>query len=247
MVAGNLAMVVICGTSLHAQTTAPAGDLQAALRNFAAADDYGWTCIGRRGVGDDVVEGKTQNGVIALSVTFQDNTASVLIKGDSAIVNTLFGWTPAAVIIEATPNYGRTPNPNFYAAYLTQGYKPPAVVVGDLRQYLQNIQPTADGYSADLAPDGAGQLLVHTRTYNLDRSAVPTITEATGSIKLSIKDGMLTGYETHASGISTFNASGRAVDQTFVVRIRDVGATTVDVPPEALEVLNPAASQPSGQ
>jgi hypothetical protein len=267
--AAGLAVAVVCGTAavmLRAQSNpppasaaavasiAPGGDpvsdVQDATKKFAAADDYSWTCIGRRGLGgDEVVDGKTQNGVIAQAVTFRNNTSSVLIKGDNAVVKTVFGWTPADVIINATPNYGNrnTPNLNFYPAYLTKGYKAPAVVVAGLLNYLQNIRVTADGYSADLAADGAAQLLMHTRTYNLDRTAVPKISDATGTIKLSIADGALTGYEAHASGTSTFGTSGRAVDQTFIVQIKDVGSTTVDVPPDALAAMTGPATQPSGQ
>jgi hypothetical protein len=61
----------------------------------------------------------------------------------------------------------------------------------------------------------------------------PPITNAKGSVKFWIKDGVITKYQTKVSG-TTKNRDGddMDIDRTTTVEIKDIGATKITVPDE---------------
>jgi hypothetical protein len=61
----------------------------------------------------------------------------------------------------------------------------------------------------------------------------PPVSNAKGSVKFWIKDGVLTKYVLKVSGTITRNGDDVDVDRTTTVEIKDVGTTKLAVPDEA--------------
>jgi hypothetical protein len=66
----------------------------------------------------------------------------------------------------------------------------------------------------------------------------PDISDAKGSVKFWVKDGMLTKYEVKVKGSISFNGSDRDIDRTTTVEIKDIGSTKIEVPQEAKQKLD---------
>ena len=61
----------------------------------------------------------------------------------------------------------------------------------------------------------------------------PTISDAKGSAKFWITDGVLTKYELNVQGKIDFNGNGIDRNTTTTTEIKDVGKTKVEAPDEA--------------
>ena len=83
-------------------------------------------------------------------------------------------------------------------------------------------------YSADLTEAGAKERLTFGRG-----GQGPEVSNAKGSAKFWIKDGVLAKYELKTSGHVEFNGNGRDVDRTTTVEIKDAGKTKIEVPDDA--------------
>jgi hypothetical protein len=102
---------------------------------------------------------------------------------------------------------------------------------------LQNLQKTADGYTADLSEDAAKEQLSFRRraTTQPDANAppAPDITNPKASIKIWVTDGMLSKVQLHTTGSMSFNGNSFDIDRTATTEYKDVGSTKVDVPDDA--------------
>ncbi len=114
--------------------------------------------------------------------------------------------------------------------------KAPAVEAADIVGKTKDITKTGDAYTGDLTEEGAKSLLTMGRGRR--GGAAPTVSDAKGSVKFWIKDGVLTKYEYKVSGTVTFNGNDRDVDRTTTVEIKDVGTTTITLPEEAKTKLS---------
>ena len=93
----------------------------------------------------------------------------------------------------------------------------------------------SDGvYSGDLTSAGAKQLM----TFRMRGGGNgPEVSDAKGSAKFWVKDGVLSKYQYNVKGTVSFNGNDRDVDRTTTVEIKDLGSTKVTVPEEAQKKL----------
>jgi hypothetical protein len=118
-----------------------------------------------------------------------------------------------------------------------QNMKAPAAEIEDLVSKAQEIKKDGDVFSGDLTEDGAKALL----SAGFGRrggQTPPPATDAKGSVKFWVKDGILTKYESKVSGKREFNGEVRDIVRTTTVEIKDVGTTKLDVPEEAKKKLS---------
>jgi hypothetical protein len=169
----------------------------------------------------------------------RDNTLNIIMKGDKVAIKTDDGWKSAAEILaDDSDQGGGPPSPERIGAMMAGNFKSPTAQATDLADKLQNVQKTDDGYSADLTPDAAKQLLTfrpRRATTNPDSNNFPQpdISDAKATIKFWIKDDVVSKVEIHVTGTVSFNGNDRDVDRTTTTEIKDVGTTTIDVPDEA--------------
>jgi hypothetical protein len=216
-------------------------DVKSAVQKISDAGSYSWTTTTTTqggGFNRGPVEGKTQkDGLTWVSGSMRDNKFEFAIKGEKVAIKTEDGsWKSAAEASNDDQGGGFSPA-RFMAMFASNFRTPLQQVQGNLDK-LQNVQKTDDGYSADLTPDAAKELLSFRRrpTTNPDDNAngpQMDVSDAKGSVKFSIKDGTLTKMELHLTGAISFNGGDpRDVDRTMTTEFKDVGSTTVDIPDE---------------
>lgn len=195
VVLGVVAVLAFCAVSVRAD---PKDDIKTAVQKLVDSPSYSWSTTTQGGFGRGPQDGKTEkDGYTALTMQMRDNSFDIIIKGDKAAIKTDSGWKSAAELMaENSDDAGGPPPPERFAAMFAQNFKTPAQQAEGNVDDLQNIQKTDDGYSADLSPDAAKKMLSfrprRTPTTNPDNGNPPPqfeVSDAKGSLKISIKDG----------------------------------------------------------
>ncbi len=165
----------------------------------------------------------------------------MVLKGGKGAVKTQDGWKSLS---EAAEGDGGQGNAGRFFARRLQNFKAPAAQAEDLASKAKELKKTDDSYSGELTEEGVKELLSFgARPGGAD---APTVSDAKGSVKFWIKDGVLSKYEFKVQGKVTFNGNDRDIDRTSSVEIKDVGSTKVEVPDEAKKKLSQALI-PSGE
>jgi hypothetical protein len=214
-------------------------DVLKASKKLADAANYTWDVTinnansGGFSMGPN--KGKIEKGgYLWYSMTFNDNTTEIVMKGTNAAVNTSDnGWQSRA---EATAA-GDQPGPGRFLARMLDNFQTPPKQADDLVSKAKDIQKAGDAYVGDLTEDGAKALLSFRRGRNGGDG--PTVTNPKGSVKFWVKDGVLTKYEFKLQGSVSFNGNDFDVDRTTAVEIKDVGSTKVTIPDGAAKKLSP--------
>jgi len=216
----------------------PKDDVLNASKKLADAANYTWdvTINNANGGGFSMGPNKgkiEKGGYLWYSMTFNDNTTEIVMKGTNAAVNTPDnGWQSRA---EATAA-GDQPGPGRFLARMLDNFQTPPKQADDLVSKAKAIQKADDAYVADLTEDGAKALLSFRRGRNGGDG--PTVTNPKGSVKFWVKDGVLTKYEFKLQGSVSFNGNDFDVDRTTTVEIKDVGSTKVTIPDGAAKKMS---------
>ena len=218
---------LVAGSLLAADST-PKDEVKAAAGKLAAKENYSWktTVIVPEGsrFRPGPTEGKTEkNGFTMVSMTMGDNTMEAVLKGGKGALKTEGGWQSLA---ELAQEQGR----GQFMARRFQDYKTPAAEAEDLAGKTKDLKLTDGVYSGDLTEEAAKQLLSFRRGGG---GGGPEISNAKGSAKFWVKDGLLSKYEYKVQGTMTINGEDRNMERTTTVDIQDVGTTKVNVPEEA--------------
>ncbi|HUA68212.1 MAG TPA: hypothetical protein VMA13_06660 [Candidatus Saccharimonadales bacterium] len=217
----------------------PKDDILNASKKLADTGNYTWevTINNANGGGFSMGpnEGKTEKGGYTwYSMTFNDNTTEIVMKGTNAAINTPDnGWQSRA---EAIADSGDQPGPGRFLMRMLDNFQTPPKEVEDLVSKTKDIQKAGDACVSDLTEDGAKALLSFRRGRNGGNG--PEVSNPKGSVKFWVKDGVLTKYEIHLQGTISFNGNDIDVDRTTTVEIKDVGSTKVTIPPEAEKKLS---------
>lgn len=227
IVFGILALTAV---SLVAAESSPKDDVTGAAKALGEKASYSWrTTVAvpadsqfRPGPTD----GKTEkDGATHVSMSFGDNTTEFVLQGGKSAVHTQDGgWQSLSEL----DNQG----PGRFLGMMVRNFKAPAAQASELAGLAKELKKDADVYSSDLTEEGAKSLLQFRRGGNA------TVSDAKGSVKFWIKDGVLSKYEFKVTGKVSFNGNDRDVDRTTTVEIKDVGATKVEVSDEAKKKLS---------
>lgn len=237
-----VSIVAITAISAHAD---PKDDIQAAVQKLSDAGNYSWTTTTKTQGGrytPGPVDGKTQkDGLSEISGKMMDSQYDMLLKGDKVLVKMNdSGWeTPDEAAAKDDQN-GGGPSPARFMGFMSRMFRTPVDQAKDNLGNLQNIQKTDDGYTADLTTDAAKAMLSFRRrpTTNPDgdNGNMPQIdvSNAKGTVTISLQDGNLTKIEFHVSGsVSRDGGDPRDVDRTMTTQFKDVGSTSITVPDDA--------------
>lgn len=234
------ALVLLAGSLLAADGN-PKDEVMNAAKKLADAANYSWKTTMDLGPNAQFTpgptEGKTEkDGLTWMSMTFRDNPSEAVKKGDKIAVKTDEGWESGA---DLTGQGGFSPGT--FMARRMQNVQLPAAEVEDILSKVKAVTKEGDVYSAELTPEGAGSLL--TRGFRGRRGGGggqgPTTSNAKGSAKFWVKDGMLTKIETKVSGKRP-NRDGEEmeIERTTTTEISNVGTTQLNVPDEAKKKLS---------
>jgi hypothetical protein len=172
-------------------------------------------------------EGQTEkDGFTSIKMTFGDNSAQAIMKGDKAAFTGQDGtWQSLA---ELTNSEG----PGRFMGMMFRNYKAPVAQAQELAAAAQDLKKDGDVYSGDLTEAGAKALLTFRRG-----TEGPAVTNAKGSVKFWVKDGVLDKYEFKVKGTMSFNGEDRDIDRDTTVEIKNVGTTKVTIPDDAKKKL----------
>ena len=208
-------------------------DVTAAAKKLAEKANYSWktTVVVPEGsrFRPGPTEGKTEkDGVTHLKMSFGDNTSESFIKGDKGAASNPDGGWRSLSELENSEGPGR------FMVGMLRNYKTPAAQATDLANGAKELKKDGDTIAGDLTEDAAKPLL----TFRRGGGDAPGVSNAKGSVKFWVKDGVLAKYEFKVSGKVSFQGNDRDVERTTTVEIKDVGTTKVEVPEEAKKKMS---------
>jgi hypothetical protein len=228
--------LIACTTLLAAASllAADKDDVTSAAQKLAAADNYSWTSTTEGGQNNSAPShGKIQkDGLTWTEMTMREDTVEAYFQGGKAAVKTDDGWQ--AVDLTAAPGGGGGgggANPARFMGMRLRNFKAPAVVAEDIAGKTKDITKADDAYAGDLTEEGAKSLLTMGRGRRGGQP--PAVSNAKGSVKFWIKDGVLSKYVLKVAGTVTRNGEDTDIERTITVEISDVGTTKIAVPDEA--------------
>jgi len=225
-----LAITLAASTALLAADSTGKRDVKNAAKQLAAADNYSWTTTTESSQYQPrPSHGKTEKGgYTCVDFSMRDNTIEAVLKGGKGAIKTEDGWESLA---DAAKTGGDDDfNRRARMAQRLQNYKTPAAEAEDIAGKTKKLVKSDDAYSGDLTEKGAKSLM----TFGGRRGGqAPAISNAKGSVKFWIKDGVLTKYQWNVQGTMERDGEDVDMDRTTTVEIKDVGATKVTVPEEA--------------
>jgi len=176
-------------------------------------------------------DGKTEKGGFThIKSTFNDNEVQVVTKGDkSAFINRDGEWQVAG------EGQGGGGGGRGGGGFL-RNTRVPAVQAAEIVAGVKELKKEGDVISGDLTEEAAKTLMRFRRGGG--GGEPPPISNAKGSVKFWVKDGVLTKYEFKVSGKMDFNGNEIDLDRTSTVEIKDVGTTKVEVPEVAKQKLS---------
>jgi len=218
--------------SLIAADSAPKDIVGAAAKKLGEHTNYAWTSTVV--VPDDApfkpgpTQGKTEkDGVFLLDMSFFDNHVQAALKGKKGASTTEDGSWKSLEELEQQEGPGR-----FMGAVLRNA-KRPADEAAEIASYAKDLKKEADVYASDLTEDGAKAL----QSFKMAGGESVPVTEATGSARFWIKDGLLVKYEFKLKGKMKFGDNEFPNDRTTTVEIKEVNSTKVEVPEGAKKKL----------
>jgi hypothetical protein len=214
-------------------------DVTSAAQKLGAAENYSWTTTATGGQNNAAPShGKTQkDGLTWQDFTRQDNTVETFLKDGKAAVKTEDGWQ--SVDLKAAPGGGGGTggggggNPARFMGMRLRNFKAPAAEAEDIISKTKDLTKTGEVYAGDLTEEGAKAMLTMGGRGRRAGGDPPTVSDAKGSAKFWITDGVITKYEYKVSGTVSFNGNDRDVNRTVTVEIKDIGKTAITVPDEA--------------
>ena len=221
-----IAGVTFLAGSLVIAAAAPKDDVVAAAKALGDKPNYSWKTTVTVPEGSRFRPGPTEgkaekNGLTYVTMSFGENKTEAVLKGEKAAVTNREGeWQSVSELGDEGP--GR-----FLGAML-RNFKAPAAQAAEVVPQTKEITKEGDAYSGDLTEEGAKSLLRFGRG-----GGGATASNAKGSAKFWVKDGVLSKFELKVKGTVSFDGNDREVDRTTTVEIKDVGTTKVDVPDAA--------------
>lgn len=170
-------------------------------------------------------EGKTQkDGLTHISMSLFDNKVQIVIKGEKgAATNQEGAW-------KSLEELDKEEGPGRFMAMMVRNLKTPAKEAAELASFATGLKKDGDCYASDLTEEGARILQTWGRRGSSDG---PSVSNAKGSVKFWMKDGVLAKYEFKLKGTISFNGNEFPNERTTTVEVSQLGTTKVEVPDEA--------------
>jgi len=227
-------LLAMAAGSLLAAESGPKEEIIAAAKKLAQ-QGYSWKTALETGNFSNTSEGKAdKDGMVQLTMTFNDNTTQAFLKDKKGAIKLQDQDWQSLEEMNSADNGQR--GPGRFMGRMLRDYKSPAAQVEDIVAKTKEITKDGDVYAADLTEAGAKSLLA----FGGGRRGgnPPEVSGAKGSVRISLKDGLLSKYELRLQGTMSFNGEDREMNRTTTVEIRDVGKTTLDVPEDAKKKLS---------
>jgi hypothetical protein len=224
-----VACLAALAVSLPAVQAGPKEDAIAAAKKLAASQNYSWKQKTENAVGDyggGGSEGKIEKeGYLWLTMTVRGDSIQALKKGDKGAIKLGQTWKSLseASAGDASPSVA-------FARRLQRPFKTPAAQAEELVNSVQELKKEGDLYHGEFTAESARTLLLFG---GRSGGTGPDVSNAKGSVQISVKDGLLSKYIIKVQGKVSQGGESRDIDRTTTIEIMDVGTTKIEVPPEA--------------
>jgi hypothetical protein len=219
-------------------------DLKAAAKKLGDAPNYSWTTTvknnaenagGRMAPGP--IEGKAEkDGVVWFSTKMGENAMEGAMKGEKFAFKVKDVWMSISDLPGGGGGQQGRPDPSMLMGRFLKNMKPGAQGVVDAIDKLQNVKSEGDGvYSGEFTPDGAKEQLSPNRGQG--GNFAPTVSDAKGSVKFWVKDGMVVKVESTLQGKMSVGQREMEINRTATTEFKDVGSTKLELPDEAKKKL----------
>jgi hypothetical protein len=211
---------------------APKDEVTAAIKKLADQPNYTWTSTvvvpdGSRGRSGPT-EGKTEkDGFTYVKSQFGERTSETVVKGEKGAVTNQDGAWESLDEVENQEGFGR------FRAAMARNLKAPAAQAEDIVAGTKELKKEGDAYSGELTEAAVKQLMSFGGRRGGGGGEGPEVSNAKGTAKFWVKNGMLSKYEFDVKGTMSFNNNDREIDRKTTVEIKDVGTTKVNIPEQA--------------
>jgi hypothetical protein len=227
-----LCAFVLIASSIQAADSEPKDEVIKAAKALAEKGSYSWrttvTVPPDARFRPGPTEGKIEKDATYLKMNVNDNTSEAVLKGKSFAFKGQDGDWQSATDVESAEGPAR-----FMAGRL-RSFKAPAEQAQDIVKDVKELKKEGEVYAGDLTEEGAKNLL----RFRRGSGDGPQITNAKGSAKFWLKDGVLSKLEYKVSGSMNFNGNDIDVDRTTTTEIKEVGTTKVTIPEAAQKKLS---------
>jgi len=225
----TLACISLIAVSASAEN-ATKGQVEKAAQKLAKEENYSWTTSTKEADGSSgrlgTIEGKTdKEKLVFLSFSPGGIPVEVYMKGEKGAAKALEGWQTFDEISETSGTAAAI------VRYL-RSYKTPAEQAAELAGKAKELKEKEGAISGDLNEDAIKELLLMGARRREGQEA-PKTSDANGSVKFWVKDGVLNKYEIHIEGKVTSGDRVSEINRTLTVEIKDSGATKLEVPDDA--------------
>jgi hypothetical protein len=135
---------------------------------------------------------------------------------------------------------------------MAENFKAPAAEAVTIAEGVKELKKDGDTLTGDLTEDAAKTRLTFGGRGRGGAGGgggnAPAISDAKGSVKFWVKDGVLSKYEVTVTGKRERDGNTVDINRTSTTEFKDVGTTKVEVPSEATEKLKgakPAETKPA--
>jgi hypothetical protein len=173
-----------------------------------------------------------KDGTMVLKMTRGENTTEAVVKGNKGAIKTDDGWRSLSEAAEDDGGGGQ--NPTRFMARRLQNYKTPSAEAEDILSKTKEVKKSDDAYTGTLTEEGAKQLM----SFRRPGADGPSVSDAKGTVKFWVKDGVLSKFQYSVQGTMDFNGNERKMDRTTTYEIKDVGTTKVSVPDDAKKKMS---------
>ena len=227
-----LCAAALLAVSLNAADSSPKDEVTAAAKKLGEKPNYSWkaTVVVPEGgqFRPGPTEGKTEkDGFTHVTITFGDNTTQAVLKGENAAVTDPEGGWQSLKDLDNAEGSRR------FLGFFVRSIKTPAVQAAELVDGAKNLKKDGEAYSSELTEEGVKALLTFRRGGD-----GPTISNAKGTVKFWVKDGVLAKFEFKVAGKVSFNGNDREIDRATTIEIKEIGTTKVNVPDAAKKKLS---------
>lgn len=213
-------------------------DVQAATKKLADTGNYTWkttTEAAGGGFGGGAQEGKTEkDGYTMQTMHFGDNEIVIVVKGDKGALKTEDGWKTSAEL-----ENGDQQGPARFIGPMLKNFKAPAAIAAEMASKLKDVKKDGEYYTIELTGDDAKPMMMmgRGRRGGGQGGQGPQITNPKVSMKIWVKDGMISKYTSHITGTMNRNGDDVDIDRTTTTEFTDVGSTKVEVPDDVKKKL----------
>lgn len=237
----------MCSTAMIVASSLFAADakeeIAAAAKKLDEQANYTWTTTVAVPEGTPFSPGPTEgkvekDGTMHVKSTRGDTTTEIIKKGDKTAFTNMDGQWQSLAEAEGQEGGGR------FMGAMVRNVQTPVQQATNIIAGVKEFKKDGDALVGDLTEDAAKSLLQFRggrRGGGAGGGAGgggPTISDAKGSAKFWIKDGVIAKFEFKVSGKMDFNGNQMDQDRTTTVEIKDVGKTKVEVPEAAKAKLS---------